>query len=373
MKRKVLPGLLFAVISTQAYSIEIDAEVAPGYDNNPFKLADRFNPDGAWYLDSKIKASQKFNNFRLRGTLKHRSYEGASDDGDYTNIGLDGRYKKKHMLAGKTASSQFSIRYSNRDKTYVQRSTGQIGTFAGQQIKDRYDNSAWGAKAKTTLSLNKQVKTGLALDYQNKNYDDLNIAGLSNLDYDQFELSNHWGYQQSQRSDFGLVFGYAHRKFDDRREKTLLGASVAGTNLTYDYYFTALTHKYEFSSQLQSKVKLSYKVREDSGAGYYDTDDLKISAGLDYDINNDLTLATNLTYQDLQYDNGTTLDEIDAVLPGKSGYSLKVRLEKTLTTIQKAPLVLASGFKYDNFNSDDPLYEYDRFQAFVGLNLVFSN
>lgn len=80
-----------------------------------------------------------------------------------------------------------------------------------------------------------------------------------------------------------------------------------------------------------------------------------------------------MTYQDLEYDNGTTVDEDDEVLPGKDGYTIKLHLEKDLGSIQSVPIALFAGVRYDDYDSDDALYEYDRVQVFTGIEASFGS
>ena len=372
MRTKVLSGLILASLSTSSYALKIDAEISPGYDDNPFKLTDSLNPEGGWYVDTELKAKQYIGDFRFRGALTNRSYENSLDDGDASTVKLDGRYKKKYEIAGKKAFSHVIVKYANKNKTYIRRSTGDVGTFSGQEIENRYDYYSWAGEAKRAVYLTKQLRAGLEINYLNKDYHDPRFSSLSNLDYDQFEISNYWTYKASDLSKFEFVISAAKREFDDKREKTLAGDNVAGTNLEYDLYSSSLSHKYKVTPQLTSELKLKYKDRSDSGAGFYDTEEYKISAGLNYEINKGLNLAINASYLDREYDHEQIVDEDDDVHPGKDGYSISAHIEKDLNPIRTLPLALFAGIQYDDFDSNDPVYEYDRVQVFAGVEMRFS-
>ncbi|HIL41877.1 MAG TPA: hypothetical protein EYG35_00640 [Gammaproteobacteria bacterium] len=354
------------------YALEMNAEVAPGYDENPFRLSDSLNSGGGWFVDTKFNAMQEFNDFRLRGSVSNRAYEGSNDDADIFIGKVDGRYKKKYKIGGKKGYSYLKAGYTSYDKTYIRRSTGKIATFSGQNNENRYDYDSFDIEAKTSIYLTKQLRTGLKINYLNKEYYDTNIAGISNLDYGQIRLSNDWFYKLNDQNRFNLNLYYAYRDFDNRRKKTLSGANIASTNLEYDYYSASLGYKYKFSPQLSSGIKASYIGRRDNGTGYYDTDDFKFSAELDYEINTGLNLATTVSYQDYNYVNGTITDEDDQILPDKEGYTIKFHLEKDLNVVKSLPLAVFTGVRYDDYDSKDLNFIYDRVQVFAGLKLKFN-
>lgn len=144
MLKNMLSALILATITSHSYAIELDADIALGYDDNPLKLADHFNPNGGWFVDSEFKAKQEFGQFRFRGAVTNRTYENSLDDADFTMVKLDGKYKQRYMISGKKAYSLFIIKYANKNKTYVQRSTGEVATFSGQNNENRYDYDTWG-------------------------------------------------------------------------------------------------------------------------------------------------------------------------------------------------------------------------------------
>ncbi len=371
MNKNIIFGLILVSVTPNLYALESDLALYLGYDDNPYKLSDDFDPDGGWFLDTILKAQHKYENFRFRGNLKHRTYENSLDDADNTSMAVDARYRKKHEIAGKRAYSSVLLKYGIRDKTYVSRTTGMIGTSGGQEIRDRYDYKYWAAKAKTSIKITKPLKVELELDYLDKDYDHPSVSGLSNLDYRQLELSNDWKYAYSDTSRFGLTLSASRREYDNKRSKNLLGLSVPGTDLTYNYGSISVSHRYDFTSKLQSKIKYEYEERSDNGSGYYDYDSHKGSAALRYMVKDGLTLKASLLYQKLEYDYAIVVDENDDPLPGKDGYTAKLRLQKDLELSKTTPAYLFAEVKYDTYDSNTPVYEYDRAQALIGVNINF--
>lgn len=372
MKKIVLSVLITSLPLTHANAIELDGELLTGFDNNPFKLSDTLDHHDGWFIESQLRAKQQLGDFRLRGSLENRFHEGSIDDADTSKIKVDGRYRKKHTLFDKKATSHILLSYQDFNKTYVARSTGKIGTFSLQTIEDRYDYGTFGAEARTSLTLNKQIRTGLRLNFLHKNYQDFDLPGLSNLDYDQYRIRNDWNYRPSTSSRYTFVISGTQRRYDDKRQKTLAGLSIDGTDLEYDYFSVSLAHTYRYSSKLNSNLKFEYRERSDNGTGFYDTDLRKATARVNYITDEELSFGFSLMYQNLHYVHSVAIVESDDDNPGKEGYTMKFDVEKNLDTFQNMPVTVFSGIRFDDFNSNDPAYEYDRAQIFAGLQIKFT-
>ena len=371
-KNRLWLAVAISTYSMTATAVNLTAEIAPGYDDNPTKLADSFDPDGGLFLDTKVKLEHKEDKIRLRGQLDNRAYEGKVDDADVFVGKLDARYKTKYEIAGKKATSHLMVDYKHRDKTYVSRSTGQIGTFSGNDIRDRYDYDAWGLEAKTTVNLTKALKTSLQLDFLDKDYEDYNSPGLSNFDYDQIGLNNDWSYKIDKNSKLAFELSIANREFDDKREKDLLGNTIAGTNLEYDYFAFLIGYERDISDKLEASLKYTYEERRDSGEGYYDTDYSTVLAKLRYKADDTLKITGSISYQDKDYINGSVFDEVDDDgEPSRDGYTLKLNVDKKLAIATDYPTSLIAGIRYDDYGSNDPAYEYDRSQLYAGIKMEF--
>lgn len=361
--------LIAAGISTNTSAFGLDLQVAPGYDENPYQLADDFSPNGGWFVDTELKAKHYFDDFRLRGKVKHRAYEGNLDDADKTEIKLDGRYKKEYKIADKKAFSHLIVKYADKNQTYVKRSTGEVATKSGKSMGNRFDYDAWGGEIKTAVYFTDALKVGLELNYLNKDYEDINISGVSDLDNEEITISNDWNYAISEKTKVELVLSYKERDYDDKREKTLSGSKIAGSNLKYDYVTGSLALKQKLSSKLSTELKMKYEEKRDSGPGYYDTDEFKLSAEADYLFSETLNFTTNITYTDKDYENKSVTYEDDGVHPAKDGYTVSAYLEKDLKQVAKMPMSLFTGIQYEDYDSVDDDFEYDRFQIFAGVEV----
>ena len=82
-----------------------------------------------------------------------------------------------------------------------------------------------------------------------------------------------------------------------------------------------------------------------------------------------MQFVADLKYQDRSYVNSPVVDEDDDVLPGKDGYTAKFSVEQEFEKAWAAPVTLFAGIRYDDYDSDNAIYEYDRVQVFAGLEV----
>ena len=368
MKQHILSFTLLTLACTQAQAATLDAELAIGHDSNPFTLADKFNPESAIFIDTKLRARQQLEAIRLTAQIDHRAYDGLSGNGDNTRSKLEARYRTRYEIADKKTISYLTFDYVDRDKTYVSHATGLPGTFSSQSIDDRYDYSRLGIEAKTRIYLDKKLKTDISLAIQNRDYQDYNIPGLSDFDYQQIDLSNGWSYEKDKKNTLEFDIKLSQRTYDNKRERELDGATISGTDLEYDMYSMSFAHEHIFSEKYLSELKLYMANRSDSGPGYYDTSDLRLTAKLRYSMDKKTDFDTSLTYRDYEYDNNVIIDPDDEGNPGKKGYTLRLEMNKEIN-LSKTPGEFFAGLRYDDYDSNDSNYIYDRLQIFAGIKV----
>ena len=369
-------GAILLFMCQTAHSIELKGDTAVGYDSNPFRLRDGLSPDGGAFVDIGLRAKHVFeNNFGLTGVLKNRSYESSLDNGDAVYMDLGAQYKKRSALWGKKVHFLAGGGYDYKDKTYVRRSTGEKATFNGQNIEDRYDYYSWKANALGSVRLKKGLHTELEVNYRSRDYENYHIEGLSDLDYDQVILINEWRYTQNENSKFKLALRIGRRDFDNKREKDKNGDDIAGTDLEYDYYGAKFSHRYKLNPDFNVKWEAEYEERRDnSSSGYYDTDEWNVGVGFRYRIGNDWHLIADASYIDRSYsDRLAPVDEDDIESPDKNGYAFEVQIERNLGDFYELATKAYFGASYDDYDSHESSYVYDRYQAFVGIKVQFDN
>ncbi len=369
LQQLFLSGLVAAAAST-AQAADLKLQAAVGHDSNPFKLANSFDPGSAAFMASKIRLSHDIGDLRLYASVNHRGYENSTDEADTTRWNANGRYKVAHSLWGSKARTSLSLNYGGLDKTYVSRSSGQVGTFGGQRIGDRYNYRQWGAQAKTLVKLSKPLATGLRLKLRGRDYEDYQIAGLSDLDYRQLMLGNNWTLRPDKVNTFRGDLSLTQREFDDKPQKASNGVMLAGTNLEYRYYRVELAYQRDFDAKFEAELAYVFEVREDNGPGYYDTDDHRLSLELGYTPGNNVEVSLKLGYQDRKYVNTSNIDESNDGEPSKKGYFGAFEASKRVPTWAGEPLFFAA-LRYEDYDSSDVDYIYDSAQVSAGVRLLF--
>ncbi len=137
-------------------------------------------------------------------------------------------------------------------------------------------------------------------------------------------------------------------------------------------YAVSLGYEHIFSKLYLSEIELYMANRNDSGPGFYDTEDVRLSVLLRYSIDKSIDFDTRLEYRDYEYDNNVIIDPSDEGSPGKKGYSLRLKINKVLET-DNVRSEFFSGLRYDDYDSNDSNYIYQRLQVFVGLRVKFEN
>jgi len=130
----------------------------------------------------------------------------------------------------------------------------------------------------------------------------------------------------------------------------------------------SLAHEHLFTKSYLSKLKLNIASRSDSGPGYYDNSDFKLTALLRYSMDKKTDFDTSITYQDYEYDNNVIIDPADEGNPGKKGYTLRLKMNKEIE-LNKTQGEFFAGLRYDDYDSNDSNYIYDRLQLFAGLKV----
>lgn len=367
MNKYITTYLAVLLASTNVMAVEFDLSVAPGYDSNPFTLSDDKKLDSASFTETEMSLTAAKDDFRFRAKAKNEFYD--SSDGDKSLIKLEGRYRTRYKISDKRTRSTIDLSYYQRDKTYVSHSTGVVGTFSGQSIADRYDYGSVVADIDTRIKLSKTKLTTLGIKLTNKDYQDFNIAGLSNLDYRQFEIYNLWQFKHEKDTEFKTHISISNRDFDDKRERDLTGSRLAGTNLRYDMYSVYFAYIKDIGNSLSSDMSFRYATRNDSGSGYYDTEEYRLKFKFKYKVNQEWNVSPGLTYIDRTFVNNVTTNPDEVTEPAKEGFSIGIKAEKDLGKMGDIPMTLFAEADYDDFDSNDANYIYDRLRFLLGVEI----
>jgi len=96
--------------------------------------------------------------------------------------------------------------------------------------------------------------------------------------------------------------------------------------------------------------------------------------GIRYRIGNDWNLVADARYVDRNYsDRLAPVDEDDIESPDKNGYELEVQVERNLGDFYEIAMKAYFGASYEDYDSHEPSYGYDRYQAFAGIKAQLDN
>ncbi|MCG8016383.1 MAG: hypothetical protein JAY97_09230 [Candidatus Thiodiazotropha sp. 'RUGA'] len=374
IKIRVIAGIMMFLLSNSGYAIALKADAAIGYDNNPFRLNDSFSSQDGKYLYLKLKANQKFGNgFNIKASSRSRNYNSSKSDANQILFGLGAMYKQNMEIHNKKSTVQVEAGFKLKDKTYVSRFSGDVGEYGGNDISDRYDYNSFSLNASFDLRITKKLITEIGLKHRNRDYEDFNITGLSNLDYSQYYLTNDWTYKQNKKNRYDFKLYLGTRNYDDKREKNLNGNEIAGSDLEYDYFGVSIGHRYKVDKNISISWELKYQDRKDSGSGYYDMDEIIADIGIKYRFIKNWRFIGSLLYIDRNYPVRISIsDENDIQSPDKQGYAIKFRFERDLPEISKYDTRAYIGMIYEDYDSDEPAYVYDRMQVMTGIKINLS-
>ncbi len=370
----LIATLLASLQSAQVQGFELTGDATLGSDSNPYKLQDGLDKSSGAYVAVGLAATDQLSDhLTVQVGLKNRTYENNFDDADETRAKAELAYAEKFKLFGKRSRYRLKAEYSYKNDSFVSRATGRIATAAGSEsLADRFDSDKWTIAGKVSTRLTRRVTTGVELKYQVKDYQDFNIAGLTDLDYEEFSLLNDWAYRWSRKNKSFVDIGVGQRHYDNREERDSAGVTVAGTDLEYDYFAVAIGHKVKLKRHTKLGFKISYDRRDDSGSGFYDKDAIKFDVKLDHRLRNGVRLDFEVSYLEREY--SATIDPVlseseeeGEPLNDKHGYTVEMGVERDLTITAGVKSILFARATYADISSDSPIFTYDRAQVEIGI------
>lgn len=373
--KRIISTLILTGVASSASAIGLKVDIQSGYDTNPFQLSDDLNNNEAKFvkLGARFKQPLLNKNLYLKGNLNSKAFESSTDNANETR----GQLVVGHLNSFKLAKQRFNYRleadYGLRDKTYISKLTGKVGSFSNQSLEDRYDYQQTGIKGKLSTKVFTKTKSGLTLEYQQRDYKNYSIAGLSNLDFSSLQLANNWKYKINKRSNLGAQLSYTRRNYDNRLAKDQAGADISGTDLAYDYY--GMTLDYKFHPARYTDVKLSYDFdyRKDNGGGYYNSRSHVAQVDTDYRLYKWAYLSSKLAYKNTDYLKQPDAADVakDEELTSKNGYSFELSYRHSLRKLTGYKLYAGASLQLDDIGSDNKFYAYDRQRVVFNLKGEF--
>ncbi len=374
--------LLMMLLSNNGFSLTLNSNISGGHDSNPSTLADKFNPEASTFVRIRATVSQKItSNIKTKISVNSRQYSSDGKNADTNRSKLSLKYKD---TIGKKIKSTLTLtaNIGTFDKTYVSHTTGNIGTFSGQDISDRYDYQWWSTSASLSKKITRRLTANFGSEILARDYEDYDIAELSNFDYRQLTFSTRWRYRFSKSHRSILNLSLTKREFDDRREASITGEKIENTDLRYTRQKLSLFHRYKISSRLTLEGELSYLSQRDSGEGFYNYTRKASKFSIQYRVLPLSNLQTQISYNNDGYKRAETLSEgvsTEERFTDRKGLKLGLRFESKLPfkallgkrSKNAYPTTFIQWEKKDVETNSDANYTYDRQQIQAGILFHF--
>ncbi len=368
---------LWLLAGAAAAESDIDLKGGVGYDSNPYDLNSIVGVRDGFFteLDATVEAiGFSSGGWRKRADIgfSGKLYESSLRDADEARLYVRARGNSEERYDQN--GWEWSLRYQGRDRTYVNRLTGEVGTDGnGNDIGDRFDNGAADLSAAWRLPGWKLGRLSLEASVLDRNYlDDYEEFGLERLDYYEYALTPGYDYE-NRRNEVRVRLRAAERRYDDRRTNDADGDPVPGTDLEYRYYGVDARYRHRFSRRIMVELTGRYETREDNGVGYGDRTIWSAGAEWNLRLPRDNRLSIEGEYGSRVFDQQVVGDPtVNDEQPEKKGFQGSIRYSRPFpfVDIRGFSLVIEADWEsYDN--SRDERYTYDRVTGFLGVRKDF--
>lgn len=264
-----------------------------------------------------------------------------------------------------------------KKRLYLDRDSGdEQESSRGVDISERYTYNAVGLEGKLkgrTGALRYEVNAKL----QERDYED--PVAVDQYDYSYVLLGGKVKYKFARSSKITLVYDYFTYDYDERRSRNTDGD--LRTEVTPGNFVPNPPREYEYNrfkvTLRQRLVKgwlvyLDYenKTRTDLYQGYDDyTKDL-FKVRVHYQLNKNSKIKLSYASWERDYPNGFAFDNNEIDLSDIGDTNIKKEYDGTEITLSwesklKKNNAIILDFEYDDENSTDLRYDYDRYKVFV--------
>ena len=369
MKNTTITAISLCFLSSLTNAEILSVTLDTGYDSNPFQLSELHPIESDSFIETRVKYRQRFDTgFYLIGNLKSSFYLGAVDEANKTRFNFGGGFKGRYKFFRKKSRYKFEIRHYQYDKTYVSRTTGQIATFSGVEIADRYDSNWMNLKGSTEVILNKSFEFEVAFQYKVKSYEDFTTLGLSNLDYSQNFVETRLIYNTDKENRFRFGAETGQRVYDNRLANQLDGTIIPLSNLEYQFQRYSFEYRNK-KGKATGSFGFDAELREDNGGGFYDTVRSSAFTKYKYKKKSGSFISAKLSYINSSFDNSIPLGLVqnDEEIRSKEGLAFDLEYMRNLIDFGYPDFFFHLKYSYEDFDNADPFYIYDQSLFQVGV------
>ncbi len=370
--------LSLLTLSSQAADKNIvNATATYGLDDNPHYLSEAYKPeDPVNFLKGDFKvAANLFEILDVKAQVTKTQYDDDPRADKFTG-GAELRLIDQFAIGEANFRYQIAADYLFEDKTYVNKRTGFVGVFGGESIADRYDFDQQTYFAELIYLQNSIFEYGASYQQRSKSFEELEIAGLSNLDYDHQMFTLGFEYKASKLGRFFMNGSFKQREYLDRRGRDLeTGLEVLDTDLAYNYAILNMGYIYNPNEDTRWRYTYNYEERRDTVTGYYNatggflgmsavhriSDYQYLSAGVKY------TKFSLVNQIESEVDPDAAPETYEDEQRERQGITINLGYEWILATLYDTNLAIYVELEHSNFEHLDEFYTHEKSSASLGI------
>lgn len=370
--RKATQAILIAVLGVasagSSRAAESDApfefavSLAAGYDSNPLRLSGR--EAGAAFSELRGAAGGRlelgahataFATGSVSARFHDHSAQGA--DASYGDLRTGLRWSRRA-----DAVRRFDLAVGGRvtasRSTFTDRLSGEIYSYGGAAIGDRFDANTTGGFAELRWIPQRRVRLQLGAEYERRNYvnDYTAVGGLDSLDSSAWSATPRVRFLVSDAVALEAGADWSSRAYESLPAVDATGTPIAGSVRREHGIAWRLSVEARPSARWDLSAGAVAAGRQDLGSGYYDSDGTSafVLAGLKAGMKNRIQLS--VSEQTLDYAHATVANDPNAPVLGSDVLRVLGRFERTL----RSSMAFTVEAGVQRTNSVDPLYAYDR-------------
>jgi len=374
--------LLFSLVASVANSVsahQFTWDIIFGSDSNPLYLDETFDTSVEAYNQSRFEFSHDPKDGGIYYTLggegnqfaDNKEVIGNSLNGDKILAKFALGYDWRPTFDNGEGQVRFEINYDHFDNVFVDRSTGRLARFNNaDEVSDRFDYGAPGFLFSTVIPISEKADFILQIDGNDRAYEFYDIPGLSNLDFQEIEIDLGFEKLIWPRTLVKTMIGAGKRIYVDRRARRLVdGSFILDSDLEFSYLEVANSVDFSITDRWHWITGFDVDQRQDNKEGYHDVTNGEFFTRIRYINSEYVDFYFDVSYFKREYDNidDNNILTFEEELKEREGYGVRAELVRNIIGRGWDRMDLILGISVDSFEHDDPVYTYDRGQAYVGI------
>lgn len=307
MNRAFLLALLLVLANPLFAESKFMLGFSGAYDSNPTRASNA--DDGG--MGAALKAEYQYGwafarNYKLffKGAGEMQQFEGGADNANNSKLGIDAGIRLKPKVAGKRLYAKLGIAYKRDKHSYISHRTGDLATFSGTSIGERYESDKMRLYSRLSYRVLAQLKLTLKSRFVVRDYlNDYENLGMERLDYQQWMVEPGLAYDLTKRLTLSLSAPIGERAYENRRAQDISGNAQAGTDLEYRYRDYKVKLDYDLNKFWGFSAGYLQSDRTDGFEGYKDRIKKRPFLTVDYKPSDTAELELRLSLTDNDYSN----------------------------------------------------------------------